>query len=255
MFLSGLVSLCSWIHSALLSTQAFEFAIPMIYIIFVLRDTDQTIPLHEYAAHCCQPELFFCCISSVHAFLPRSTVSWLLSFTLNWASATTSHSIMSSRRNGKFTYLGFVRSCLIGLALLIRFLVLWFMEWIIIKLSTELLRSFPSVSWQVPCLVPAYHSHSWYGASQSGAQSNTIYLILRYVAVHIYIQRPWLRSHKLQDCTKSTNNLANTITMVAEPLTPPAVWIWWTHTTGGGGGLALTFFEAAVELAIFNKLK
>ena len=28
-----------------------------------------------------------------------------------------------------------------------------------------------------------------------------------------------------QDHTKSTNNMTNTITMVVEPLTPPAVWI------------------------------
>jgi hypothetical protein len=41
---AGLVPLCLWNHSALFSTQGF--AIPMSYI-FVLRDTDQTIPLHE----------------------------------------------------------------------------------------------------------------------------------------------------------------------------------------------------------------
>ncbi len=68
---------------------------------------------------------------------------------------------MPNRGNGKFTCLGFVRGCLIGLALLIRFLVLWFVKWIIIKLSTELLGSCPSISWQVPSMVPAYHSHSW----------------------------------------------------------------------------------------------
>ncbi len=44
MFLSGLASLCLWIHSALFCTQGF--AIPTNYI-FVLRDTDQTLPLHE----------------------------------------------------------------------------------------------------------------------------------------------------------------------------------------------------------------
>ncbi len=106
MFLSGLVSLCSWIHSTLSWKQGF--AIPTSYI-FVLRDTDQTIPLHEYAAHCCQPLLLLCSISGTR--LPRSTVSLLLSFTLNQASATTSHSIMPSRRNGKFTWQGFVRGC------------------------------------------------------------------------------------------------------------------------------------------------
>ncbi len=94
------------------------------------------------------------------SFLPRSTVLFLLSFTLNQASTTTRHSIMPSRRNGKFTCLGFVRGCLIGLALLINFLVLWFVERINIKLSTEVLRSLSSILWQIPSLVPAYHSHS-----------------------------------------------------------------------------------------------
>ncbi len=60
-------------------------------------------------------------------------------------------------------------------------------------------------------------------------------------------------SHKLQGRTKSTNNLANTITMVAEPLAPPAVWIWWTHTTGGVDGLAQTLFKAAVGPFSYNQ--
>ncbi len=155
-FLSGLVSLCLWIHSTLSCKQGF--AIPTSYI-FVLRDTDQTIPLHEYAAHCCQPLLLLCSI--LGKSLPRSTVSLLLSFTLNQASATTRYSTMPSRRNGNFTWLGFVRGCLIGLALLIRSSVLWFVERINIKLSTEVLRSLSSILWQTPSLVPAYHSHSW----------------------------------------------------------------------------------------------
>ncbi len=99
MFLSGLVSLCLWIYSTLSCKQGF--AIPRSYI-FVLRDTDQPIPLHEYAAHCCQPLLLLCSISGTR-LLPRSTVSLLLSFTLNQASATTSHSIIPSGRNGNST--------------------------------------------------------------------------------------------------------------------------------------------------------
>ncbi len=67
-----------------------------------------------------------------------------------------------------------------------------------------------------------------------------------------YIQRPWLRSHELQDRTKSTNNLANTITMVAEPLIPPVVWIWWTHTTAGVGGLAHTFSKSTIKRFSWN---
>jgi hypothetical protein len=103
------------------ASKALPFLIPTSYI-FVLRDTDQTMPFHEYAAHCCQPLLF--CSAAGTNFLPRSTVSLLLSFTLNQASATTNHSIMPSRGNGKFTCLGLVRGCLIGLVLLIRFSVL-----------------------------------------------------------------------------------------------------------------------------------
>ncbi len=54
-----------------------------------------------------------------------------------------------------------MRGCLIGLALLSRFLVLWFVERININLSIEVLRSLSSILWQTPSLVPAYHSHSW----------------------------------------------------------------------------------------------
>jgi hypothetical protein len=50
--------------------------------------------------------------------LPGSTVSLLLSFTLNQASSRTSHPIVPSRVNGKFTCLGFVRD--------------WFWAWLFI---------------------------------------------------------------------------------------------------------------------------
>jgi hypothetical protein len=39
----------------------------------------------------------------------------------------------------------------------------------------------------------------------------------------------------------------NTITMVMEPLTPPAAWIQWIHAIWVAGGLAHVFFEVAVE--------
>ncbi len=74
--------------------------------------------------------------------------------------------------------------------------------------------------------------------------------MLQYI---FYIQRPWLRSQELWDCRKSTNNFENMITMVAEPLAPQAVWILWTHTTGGVGGLAHTFSKAAVEQFSYNQ--
>jgi hypothetical protein len=39
----------------------------------------------------------------------------------------------------------------------------------------------------------------------------------------------------------------NTTTMVMELLAPPAVWIQWNHAARAAGGLAHSFFEAAVE--------
>ncbi len=124
MFLSGLAPLCLWIHFILFCTQGF--AIPTNYI-FMLRDTDQTLPLMNHFSNALLlTVLLLCSISGTS--LPRSTVSLILSSTLNQASTTTSHSSMPSRGNGKFTCLGFVRGCLMGLALLIRFLDLWFVE-------------------------------------------------------------------------------------------------------------------------------
>ena len=35
------------------------------------------------------------------------------------------------------------------------------MEWIIIKSYTEVVMSLSSISWQVPNMVPTYHSHLW----------------------------------------------------------------------------------------------
>jgi hypothetical protein len=41
----------------------------------------------------------------------------------------------------------------------------------------------------------------------------------------------------VRDHKKSTNDLTNTITMVMEPPTPLAAWIWWIHTNQGVGGI------------------
>ena len=106
MFLSCLVPLCLWIYFVLFCTQGFAY--PMSYI-FVLRDTDQTMPLHESFQQCIAVNQGYVLLGTS---LSRSTVSLLLSFTLKQASATTSHSIMPSRGNCKFTCLGFVRGCL-----------------------------------------------------------------------------------------------------------------------------------------------
>jgi len=56
-----------------------------------------------------------------------------------------------------------------------------------------------------------------------GGISNTP-LTLSYVyhVVHVYLQ--WVRTSR-RDRKISTNNLTNTITMVVDPLAPPAVWI------------------------------
>jgi len=50
-----------------------------------------------------------------------------------------------------------------------------------------------------------------------------------------------------QNHTKSTNHLPNTITMVVEPPTPAAAWIWWTHAARGVGVLAHARSDAAIE--------
>jgi hypothetical protein len=39
----------------------------------------------------------------------------------------------------------------------------------------------------------------------------------------------------------------NTTTMVMEPLTPPAAWIWWFHAAQGAGGLAHILSKVAIE--------
>ena len=80
--------------------------IPWATVLSWETQTEHASPRFISAVHCCQPMLFLCSISG--ASLPRSTISLLLSFTLNQASAKTSHPIVPSRENGKFTCLGFV---------------------------------------------------------------------------------------------------------------------------------------------------
>ncbi len=106
--LSCLVPLCSWIYFVLFCTQGF--ANPMSYVFCDERHRpNNSSPWIISAAYCCRPVLFLCSISGTS--VSRSTVSLLLSFTLNQASATTSHSIVPNRGNGKFTCLGCVRGC------------------------------------------------------------------------------------------------------------------------------------------------
>ncbi len=98
--------------------------------------------------------------------------------------------------------------------------------------------------------IHAWDSHLRYGASQCRAQSNTFNLILRsccHTFFIFYMQRPWLTSHKLWDCIKSSNDFPNTITMVAEPLAPPAASIQQIHAAWGVGGLVHAFSKATVE--------
>jgi len=107
LFLSCLVPLCSWIYSVLFCPQGF--ANPMSYSI-VLGDTDRIcLSKNHFRSALLSTNAILCSISG--ASLPRSTVSLLLSFTLNPASARTSHPIVPSRENGKFTFLGFVGGC------------------------------------------------------------------------------------------------------------------------------------------------
>ncbi len=64
-------------------------------------------------------------------------------------------------------------------------------------------------------------------------------VILSYLSTH---DESWIKNR-----IKSTNNMTNNITMVVEPLTPPAVWIWWTHATQGVGNLEHVCSDAALE--------
>ena len=52
---------------------------------------------------------------------------------------------------------------------------------------------------------------------------------------------------QVKNHTKSTNRLPNTITMMVEPLAPPAAWIWWIRVVGGVGGPPHIFSNAAVN--------
>jgi len=61
-----------------------------------------------------------------------------------------------------------------------------------------------------------------YGASQCGSLNNIFLKAGRLFSVLVYIRRVMTTR---RDCTKSTNHLPNTITMVVEPLAPPAAWI------------------------------
>ncbi len=81
----------------------------------------------------------------------------------------------------------------------------------------------------------------WHSASQYQTKSNTIDLILR-LWYSFNIKRAQLRSHKSRDHTKITKELTNTFTMVVEPLTSPAVWIWWTHASQEVDGLVHIYF-------------
>ena len=95
-----------------LSCFARKFAHPTSYIFCVERHgPNNSSPWIISDAYCCRPVIFLCSISGTS--LSGSTVSLLLlSFTLNQASASSNHSIVPSRGNGKFTCLGwFVRGC------------------------------------------------------------------------------------------------------------------------------------------------
>ena len=65
-----------------------------------------------------------------------------------------------------------------------------------------------------------------------------------YSLVLVYI---WRVTTTRRDQNTQHKDLKNTITMVVEPPTPQAVWIWWTHAAWGVGGLAHGFSKDAIE--------
>ncbi len=157
--ISCLVPLCLWI-SFVFCTQVCPSH--ELHVCVERHGPNNSSPWIISDAYCCRPVIFPCSISGTS--LSGSTVSLLLlSFTLNQASASSNHSIVPSRGNGKFTCLGwFVRGCFLSLALLIRFLDLWFVEWIIIKVIHRKGQVFYFLVASTSGMVPAYHSHLWY---------------------------------------------------------------------------------------------
>jgi hypothetical protein len=89
------------------------------------------------------------------------------------------------------------------------------------------------------------------GARLGGAQSNVCNPTLRLFShTCLHISRTRLHTTSEDDQTrrhKKHKQQTNTITMVVEPLAPPAAWIWWTHAAQGVGGLAHACSDAAVE--------
>ncbi len=64
----------------------------------------------------------------------------------------------------------------------------------------------------------------WCGSSLGGSLSHTRNPILGYQVALVYTRQDITTR---QDCTKNTNNMTNTTTMVVKLLAPPVVWIWW----------------------------
>jgi hypothetical protein len=60
----------------------------------------------------------------------------------------------------------------------------------------------------------------WYGASQCGAESNTLNLIVE-VILYLFLHTMGLWHHKT---IHNTQIIKNTMTLVAELLAPPAKW-------------------------------
>ena len=128
------VSINSWIHSALLCTQGFEFALPMSNMLCWVTQTKPCLSMNQ----CCASQStsanlllylrdMLSCQGPSHSFIVSLIYLEPASLLI------THHSSMPSRGFGKFTWLGLLRGCLKSLAFLIRLLVLWFLEWILIK--------------------------------------------------------------------------------------------------------------------------
>ncbi len=93
--------------------------------------------------------------------------------------------------------------------------------------------------------------HFRYGASLGGALcyiNNPTLRLFSHTCLHL--SRTCLHTTSDEDQTrrhKKHKQQTNTITMVVEPLTPSAAWIWWTHAAGGAGGLSHDFSDAAIK--------
>jgi hypothetical protein len=80
-----------------------------------------------------------------------------------------------------------------------------------------------------------------YGASLGGARcyiNNPTLKLFSHTCLHISRTRLHTMSNDDQTRRHKKHKQQTNTTTMAEPLAPPAAWIWWTHAAWGVGSLA-----------------